>query len=172
LAFLSIIPDPRMARKRKHPLINVLVIAVCAAICGAETWMDIEDFGESKLEWFSQFLDMSNGVPSHDTFARVFAYLNPADFHEAFYAWVSAVNAGLLEKGQIAIDGKTLRRSFDRANQKSAIHMVNAWSHSASLVLGQIKTESKSNEITAIPKLLDMLNVKGCIVSRCYGLPD
>jgi hypothetical protein len=118
ISFLSIIPDPRIERKRKHPLINVLVISVCAAICGAETWVEIEDFGEAKEEWFSEFLDLSNGIPSHDTFARVFAHLDPADFHEAFYAWVSSVNESLLGSDQIAIDGKTLRRSVDRANQK------------------------------------------------------
>jgi len=124
ISFLSVILDPRLERRRKHPLINVLLISVCAAICGAETWTDIEDFGEAKRDWFSGFLDLSNGIPSHDTFARVFMYLDPKDFHEAFYTWVSAVNGNLLDKDHIAIDGKTLRKSFDRATGKSAIHMV------------------------------------------------
>ena len=162
--FLEAIEDPRIDRTKKHDLIDILVIAVCAAICGAKNWVEIEDFGNAKLNWFSTFLDLKYGVPSHDTFRRVFTLLDPEEFRMAFISWVKAVTKDKDLK-QICIDGKTLRRSFDRGKTNSAVHMVNAWSTGVSLSLGQIKTEAKSNEITAVPKLLKLLNVKGHIVS-------
>jgi len=156
--------DPRMDRTKKHPLINILVIAQCAAICGANTWVDIELFGESKREWFAKLLDLTNGIPSHDTFGRVFALLDAEQFQRCFIRWVQAICDVL--KGQVvAFDGKTLRRSHNRTIGKDAIHMVSAWATENELVLGQIKVDDKSNEITAIPALLELLELSGCIVT-------
>lgn len=129
-------------------------------ICGADTWEDIEEFGIVKNEWFKTFLELSHGIPSSDTFARVFASLDPVEFREAFLGWVEAVQT---VKGQIAVDGKTVRGSYDK--DKSPIHVVSAWSQENQMVLGQIKTEEKSNEITAIPELLRVLELEGCIVT-------
>jgi predicted transposase YbfD/YdcC len=162
--YLAALDDPRIDRTKKHDLIDILVIAICAAICGAKTWVDIEDFGEAKQEWFSTFLNLKHGIPSHDTFRRLFLILNPEKFLEIFMNWVSAITEDTDLK-QICIDGKTLRRSFERGKSQSAIHMVNAWSTGASLCLGQLKSEGKSNEIKTIPKLLELLDVEGCIVS-------
>lgn len=162
--FLEAIEDPRIDRHKKHNLIDILIIAICAAICGATNWVEIEVFGNSKLNWFSSFLNLKNGVPSHDTFRRVFMLLDPEEFRAAFISWVKAVTKDKDLK-QICIDGKALRRSFERGKASSAVHMVNAWSTGVSLSLGQLKTEDKSNEITALPKLLNLLNVKGHIVS-------
>lgn len=162
--FLEALEDPRIDRTKKHALIDILVIAICAAICGAKTWIDIQDFGESKKDWFSTFLNLEHGIPSHDTFRRVFMILEPEKFLDIFIKWVEAITKDTDLK-QICIDGKTLRRSFDKGKASSAIHMVNAWSTGASLSLGQLKSEGKSNEITTVPKLLDRLNIKGCIVS-------
>lgn len=156
--------DPRVERTKLHSLHDVLVIAICAVICGADAWTDVEIFGRAKKEWFSSFLELSNGIPSHDTFGRVFAALDPLEFSECFANWLADVARNL--KGQVvAIDGKTLRRSFDTASSKQAIHMVSAWAAETRLVLGQLKTEQKSNEITAIPELLKMLELSGCIVT-------
>jgi predicted transposase YbfD/YdcC len=156
--------DPRIDRTKKHPLDNVLVIALCAAICGADTWVDIELFGESKREWFAQFLDLTNGIPSHDTFGRVFARLDAEQFQSCFINWVQAVCEVL--KGQVvAFDGKTVRGSHNRGIGKKAIHMVSAWATESQLVLGQIKVDEKSNEITALPALIDLLELSGCIVT-------
>lgn len=162
--FLEAIEDPRIDRTKRHELIDVLVIAICAAISGATNWIEIEDFGNAKFNWFSSFLNLKHGVPSHDTFRRVFILLDPDQFREAFIWWVKAVTKDKDLK-QICIDGKTLRRSFDRGKSNSAVHMVNAWSTGVSLSLGQVKVDGKSNEITAMPKLLELLNVKGHIVS-------
>jgi predicted transposase YbfD/YdcC len=145
-------------------LVNILTIALCGAICGADSWVDIELFGESKQEWFAQFLDLSNGIPSHDTFGRVFARLDPERFQNCFVDWAEAICEKL--PGQVvAIDGKTVRRSHDRTKGKAAIHMVSAWAAESQLVLGQVKVDDKSNEITAIPALLELLDVAGCIVT-------
>jgi predicted transposase YbfD/YdcC len=160
----SELEDPRIERARLHPLVNVLTIALCGAICGADSWVDIELFGESKQEWFAKFLDLSNGIPSHDTFGRVFARLDPEQFQNCFVDWVEAICERL--PGQVvAIDGKTIRRSHDRTTGKAAIHMVSAWAAENQLVLGQVKVDDKSNEITAIPALLELLDVSGCIVT-------
>lgn len=162
--FLEAIDDPRIDRHKKHDLIDILVIAICAAICGAKNWVEIETFGNAKLDWFSNFLKLEHGIPSHDTFRRVFILLDPEQFREAFIAWVKAVTKDKDLK-QICIDGKALRRSFERGRANSAVHMVNAWSTGVSLSLGQMKVDGKSNEITAMPKLLELLNVEGHIVS-------
>ena len=156
--------DPRVDRTKLHPLINILVIALCAAICGADGWVEVELFGESKREWFAKFLDLSNGIPSHDTFGRVFGLLDAEQFQHCFINWMKAVCDVL--KGQVvAIDGKALRRSHNRTIGKDAIYMISAWATENELVLGQVKVDDKSNEITAIPVLLELLELSECIVT-------
>jgi predicted transposase YbfD/YdcC len=158
------ITDPRIERTKLHKLIDILVIAICAAICGCNTWEEIADFGEAKRKWFATFLELPNGIPSHDTFNRVFRRLNPDEFRSSFMAWISA--ASKLIGGQvIALDGKVLRSSHDHGIGKGAIDMVSAWACENRLVLGQIKVDEKSNEITAIPQLLKALEISGCIVT-------
>ena len=158
------LPDPRVEGRCDHKLINIIVIAVCAVISGAESWVDVSDFGEAKREWLSTFLELPAGIPSHDTFGRFFAALDAEAFQTAFMRWVEGVFH--VSRGQvIAIDGKTVRRSHDRTIGKDAIHMVNAWATRNGIALGQWKTDAKSNEITAIPLLLRQLNVAGCIVT-------
>ncbi len=164
VASFSTIPDFRINRNKRHQLIDILVIAVCAVICGADDWNAMEKFGIAKQDWFRQFLELPNGIPSHDTFNRVFALLSPDIFRESFIGWVNEI-AKVLPGQIIPIDGKTLRRSHDKKLGKSAIHMVSAWAAETKIVLGQVKTEEKSNEITAIPKLLNLLNINGCIVT-------
>jgi predicted transposase YbfD/YdcC len=156
--------DPRRTFLNDHPLINIITIALCAIIAGAETWTDVESFGHNKQTWLSQFLDLRHGIPSHDTFGRVFARLNPEQFQACFLSWVQAVFE--VTSGQvIAVDGKTLRHSYDKTLGKAAIHMVSAWAEANELVLGQVKVDDKSNEITAIPALLALLDITGCIVT-------
>lgn len=158
------LPDPRVERTKRHSLHDILVITICAVICGADDWVSIELFGKSKEGWFRSFLGLPHGIPSHDTLGRVFAALDPTAFAQCFASWVQSV-ANVTDGEVVAIDGKTLRRSFDRAAGKAAIHMVSAWATKNRLVLGQVKTDEKSNEITAIPKLLDVLALEGCIVT-------
>jgi len=156
--------DPRIDRNKEHKLIDVLVIAICAILCGANDWVAVETFGRAKREWFARFLELAHGIPSHDTFGRVFAVLSPQAFQACFLRWIQAV--AQVTAGQVvAIDGKTLRRSYDRRSAKAAIHMISAWATHNRVVLGQVKTEEKSNEITAIPALLNVLDVSGCIVT-------
>ena len=158
------VEDPRIERKKLHKLIDIMVIAICAAICGADTWEDVETFGKAKQKWFEGFLELPNGIPSHDTFNRVFNRLDPEQFQSCFMSWISA--ASKIISGQVvAIDGKVLRRSHDRGVGKAAIDMVSAWATANHLVLGQVKVDEKSNEITAIPRLLQALEVSGCIVT-------
>lgn len=143
---------------------DMIIVAICAAICGAEGWEDVELFGRSKQNWFKTFLKLPHGIPSHDTFGRVFAVLDAQQFQACFMEWVQALNQ--LTKGQIVpIDGKQLRRSHDKSLGKKAIYMVSAWAAENRVVLGQRKVDDKSNEITAIPELLDILDVSGCIVT-------
>jgi len=158
------IEDPRIKRRKLHLLNDMLVITICAAICGADGWVAVERFGKAKMKWLQGFLSLPNGIPSHDTFGRLFAALNPDAFREAFVSWVTAVSS-ICSEEIVAVDGKTLRRSFDTASSKAALHMVNAWATGAGIALGQLATEAKSNEITAIPKLLDLLHIKGCIIT-------
>ena len=158
------LPDPRVAGRCDHKLIDIIVITVCAVIAGAESWVDVESFGQAKQEWLQTFLDLPHGIPSHDTFGRFFAALDAEAFQTAFMRWVEGVFR--VSRGQVvAIDGKTVRRSHDRTLGKDAIHMVNAWATRNGIALGQWKTDAKSNEITAIPPLLRQLNVAGCIVT-------
>jgi hypothetical protein len=167
----SQLEDPRIERNKLHPLMNIIVIAICGVISGAENWVDIELYGNLKKAWLSQFLDLNHGIPSHDTFGRVFRRLKAEAFEACFLAWVKAISE--VTQGQvIAIDGKELRRSMDERLGRRAIHMVSAWASENRLVLAQQKVNEKSNEITAIPALLDMLEVAGCIINRCNGLPE
>jgi predicted transposase YbfD/YdcC len=155
--------DPRR-RKVLYPLINVVVIAVCAVICGADDFVAIAAFGRKKRQWFAGFLDLRNGIPSHDRFNAIFAAIKPAEFEKCLLSWLLALQE--ITDGQIiAIDGKTLCGSFDTASGKSAIHMVSAWATANQISLGQVVVEAKSNEITAIPKLLKMLEIAGCLVT-------
>jgi len=161
---LSIIKDPRVDRTKRHPLVCVLFIGICAVLCGAESWEQMEDFGNERKEWLEQYVALPHGIPSHDTFGRVFAQIDPKAFQESFLSWVKLVN--LKKPGQIiSIDGKTLRRSHDHRNGKEALHLVSAWASANHLVLGQVKTDDKSNEITAIPELLKLLDLGGSIVT-------
>jgi len=160
---IKLIPDQRIQLKCRHRLVDIITISICSIICGADDWNSIERFGNAKLDWFQEFLELPNGIPSHDTFRRVFSMLSPDAFQNFFVNWVRDV-AGLVS-GVVAIDGKTLRRSHDKRIGKSAIHMVSAWSAENNMVLGQVKTEEKSNEITAIPRLLDVLALNNCIVT-------
>ena len=155
--------DPRIERTKKHSLLDILVIALCTLLTGGEGFQDMELFGKSKRPWLQTFLALPHGIPSHDTFGRVFARLNPTRFQECFLSWTRAV-AALTQGTLVSLDGKTVRASFDRATAASPLHMVSAWcSQNGGLVMGQLKTDSKSNEITAIPELLQLLAIKGCI---------
>jgi predicted transposase YbfD/YdcC len=156
--------DPRVERTRLHGLLDIVAIAVCAVVAGADTWEHIEQFARAKHEWLKTFLALPNGVPSHDTIARVFARLDPDEFQRAFVGWVGALQEAT-DRRVIAIDGKTLRRSFDRTKGKSALHLVHAWATANHLLLGQVAVDEKSNEITAIPELLKVLELSGAIVT-------
>ena len=164
LRALNEIPDPRMDRTQKHRLGDILAIAICAVISGAEGWTHVALFGRSKIKWFKTFLALPNGIPSHDTFGRVFAMLDPMAFEECFMKWIAALATA--SRGRlIAIDGKAIRRSLDTANGKAAIHMVSAWCEANHMVLGQVATDAKSNEITAIPRLLKLLDIDGAVIT-------
>lgn len=162
--FLGSIEDPRVERTRKHSLETILVLSVLAVISGADSFVAIEDYGHAKKDWLSTFLDLDAGIPSHDTFGRVFAALNPDVLTRALQRWTAALAIASKDK-LIAIDGKTLRRSFKHAGDNAFVCMVSAWSATNGVVLGQVKTEDDSNEITAIPALLDLIEVKGALVS-------
>ncbi len=155
--------DPRIERKKLYPLEEVLLIVLCGSICGAQSWRDFVIFGKEKLDYLRRFLAFRHGVPSKNTFARVMCSLDPVAFKTCFVAWIQSFQLALKEV--IAIDGKALRGSFDKASAQSAIHMVSALATSTKLVLGQEKVSEKSNEITAIPQLLDLLCLEGAIVS-------
>ena len=161
--YFSDVEDPRSDNKR-HLLLDIIIISICAAICGADTWTDVELFGQAKERWFRTFLELPHGIPSHDTFSRVFALIDAEQFQESFRTWIAAVEERT--KGEIiALDGKQLRRSHDKAEGQKAIYMVSAWASENSMVLGQRKVDDRSNEITAVPQLLEMLEVAGCIVT-------
>lgn len=156
--------DPRVERTKRHKLIDIVTIAICAVICGADGWIGIETYGKAKQNWLKQFLELPNGIPSHDTFSRVFARIDPIEFQNCFLKWINSIKN--ITKGEvIAIDGKTLKHSYDKGGEKGAIHMVSAWATANRLVLGQKKVEEKSNEITAIPELIKVLDIAGCLVT-------
>lgn len=162
--YFADLEDPRIEKNRDHPLINVLIIAILGVICGADTFTEIERFGLAKAEWLKQFLALENGIPSHDTFGRVFRWLDESAFQEAFLKWTSSlcqVSAGEI----IAFDGKKLRGSEDKAPKRPGIWMVSAWAKDNRLVLGQKKVDEKSNEISAIPELISRLDITGCVVT-------
>ena len=161
----SDINDPRMIKKCDHLFIDILVIAVCASLCRFdESWKSIEDFALLREDWLKKFLKLPNGIPSHDTIRRVFLLLNPVEFQECFQNWASSFKKKVTGE-TIAIDGKALRGSRDDSLGKKAIYMVSAWANENQMVLGQVKVDDKSNEITAIPKLLEILDVAGCTVT-------
>lgn len=162
-ALFAEVEDPRVERTKRHHLRDIIILAICGVICGADGWVEIEEFGKAKEAFFTELLDLPNGIPSHDTFGRVFGLLDPKQFEASFFQWVQGIASNI--KGVIAIDGKTLRRSHDEANGKKALHLVSAWASENRLVLAQLATEEKSNEITAIPLLLQQLVLKGCIVT-------
>lgn len=164
LAYFGDLEDPRIEKNRKHPLINVISIAILGVICGADTWVDIERYGNAKQSWLSTFLDLKNGIPSHDTFGRVFRWLDAEQFQAGFIRWTQSLCR--LSQGQlVAVDGKKLRRSHDKVHEREGIWMVSAWVSKNRLVLGQRRVEDKSNEITAIPELLAALDITGCVVT-------
>jgi predicted transposase YbfD/YdcC len=156
------ITDPRIERGKAHRLIDIITIAICAVIAGAEGWVDIADFGEAKQDWFRTFLSLPNGIPSHDTFGRVFSLLDPKQFQTSFAAWMRSVVT--LTQGQvIAIDGKTNRRTGGATLRP--LHLVSAFATANGVALGQVATDKKSNEITAIPELLKLLDISGCLIT-------
>ncbi len=164
LRFFDDLDDPRVDRTKLHALTDILFITICAVIAGAQGWTQVELYGQENLEWFRQFLALPNGIPAHDTFGRVFGRLNPDALERCLRRWMAAL-AECSEGRLIAIDGKTLRHSFDKADHRAAIHMVSAWCETNSVVLGQLATDAKSNEITAIPRLLEMLDVRDSVVT-------
>lgn len=164
LRAFAALPDPRMKRTRKHELIDLVAIAICGVVCGADGWAQIAEFGRCKRKWFVTFLNLPNGIPSHDTFGRVFARLDPVAFERCFLAWMNTLAQKPFGR-LIAVDGKTLRGSFDSATQRSPLHLVSAWCEQNQTVLGQWATAAKSNEITAIPELLELLDLDGAVVT-------
>ena len=164
--------DPRTGPARRHELLDIIVITLCAVSCGADHWVEIEEFGKAKEDWFRRFLKLPNGIPSHDTFGRVFSLLDPEQFSACFSGcfsgcfmdWVRSVS-DLAQGEVVAIDGKTLRGCHDRANGRARLPMVSAWATENRMVLGQTRTAAHSNEITAIPELLRVLELKGCLVT-------
>jgi predicted transposase YbfD/YdcC len=158
------LPDPRVERGQLHKLIDIVVISICAVISGAEGFTEMEEFGQVKEGWLRQFLELPNGIPSHDTFGRVWACIKPREFEARFRRWVQGVVQ--VSQGEIVgIDGKTVRQSYDRAAGRAAIELVSAWARRQRLTLGQVKVAEDSNEITAVPELLQVLELKGCIVT-------
>ena len=158
------IEDPRIERNKKHQIWDIICLTICAVVCGCETWEEIELYGKEKKQWLSGILDLPNGIPSHDTIRRLFIRLDPEQLQKCLLSWVEAVRKG--SEGEIvAIDGKTARRSHDRLKGKGPLHMVSAWASQNRMILGQVKSEEHSNEITAIPELLKLLELKGSIVT-------
>lgn len=164
LLHFASLEDPRVEYLVEHHLLDIIALTICGVICGADSWVDIEAYGHSKVAWLKSFLALPNGIPSHDTISRLFAMLDPAELQRCFTSWIESI-AELSAGEVVAIDGKCVRRSYDQGKGQGAIHMVSAWASQNRLVLGQVKVDSKSNEITAIPKLLAVLDLKGCIVT-------
>ena len=161
---LSGIADPRMEGKRHHRLVDILVISICAVICGAEHWTEIEDFGECKEQWFRSFLPLPNGIPSHDTIGRVFSIIDPKQLQQCYADWIQGFMKGV-DVRHICLDGKTVRGSRHEPDNKKAVHMISAYAHSCGLVLTQEKVDDKTNEITALPDILRRLQLRNAIVS-------
>ena len=158
------IEDIRIERGKKHKLIDIITISICAVVCGADGWIDIEMYGIARKKWLEKFLELPNGIPSHDTFARVFSQINPDKFNKSFLSWIKGISK--ITAGEIiAFDGKQSRNSGDEKNGKSAINTVSAWAVNNRLVLDQKKVEGKYNEITALPELIQILDLAGCIVT-------
>lgn len=164
VSHFSVIRDPRIERNKLHKLESILFIAICAVLSGAESWSGMEEFGEIRREWLSKYVDLTNGIPSHDTFGRIFAQLAPEEFEKSFLSWVRGVYKKT-EGEIIAIDGKTLRGSRQPRRGQEPLHLVSAWASANHLLLGQVETEEASNEIEAVPRLLELLDLKGCIVT-------
>ncbi|MGB4950264.1 MAG: ISAs1 family transposase, partial [Rhizobiaceae bacterium] len=164
IGHFSPLEDQRCPIKRRHVLIEMVVMAIAAVTCGADGWVAVAQFGRSKETWLREFLTLPHGIPSHDTFGRVFSLLEPEAFEHCFRSWVASIRE-VIPGEIIAVDGKTLRRSHNRAAGLAALHLVSAWAAANRVVLGQVATEAKSNEITAIPQLLGLLRIKGCIVT-------
>jgi len=162
--FFENLADPRLERTKRHSLLDIVILAVCATLGNADGWADIERFANAKIDFFRSFLELPNGIPSHDTFGRVFALLDPAALMACIQEWLNAL-ASAMAGEVVAIDGKTLRGSFDTAAGKNPLHLVSAWACTARLTLGQVAVDAKSNEITAIPLLLELLDLKDCIVT-------
>lgn len=158
------VSDPRVDRKKLHSLYEMIVVTLCGTICGAQGWADIERFGNSRIDWFRKFLVLENGIASHDTFGRVFGLLDSQELLDCLQQWIASLQLELQGQG-IHIDGKTLRRSFDSATGQSALHVVSAWAGELRICLGQVAVEDKSNEITAVPKLLELLEITGAVVT-------
>ncbi len=163
LDYFDALPDPRQKAKVLYPLREILLTCLCGVVCGAESWVEVEAFGAAKLDFLRHFRPFARGIPSHDPFGAVFAALDAARFQGAFIAWVAALQAQIREI--VAVDGKSLRRAFDRKRSQGPIHMVAAWASAQRLVLGQEEVEAKENETVAIPHLLDLLTLKGAIVT-------
>ena len=162
LEHFSIVHDFRLDRNKEHRLIDIITITICAVICGADTFVAVAEYGRTKEEWLKTFLSLPNGIPSHDTFGRIFSLLDPAEFQKGFLSWVNAIHR--LTKGEVvAIDGKTIRRAY--AKDENPLHIVSAFATANGVTIGQRATDKKSNEITAIPKLLKTLQIQGCIIT-------
>jgi len=160
----SILPDFRVDRTKKHNLTDILFIAVCTMICGGEGFTDMEDFAETKEDWLRQYLELPGGIPSHDTFRRIFSILDPEEFMACFMRWTESLHAAT--KGEvIALDGKTIRHSFDTLSGKPPLHVISAWASENGIALGHVKVDEKSNEITALPRLIEMLDIKNRTVT-------
>ena len=158
------IEDPRVDRRKRHRLLDIIIITLLAVFCGAEGWEEIEEYGRAKEDWLKKFVLLENGIPQHDTYRRVFNRLNPDQIEQCFMDWVRSIKKDIPQE-VIAIDGKTIQGSFDKYKGMEAAHIVSEWATENRLVFAQVKTEEKSNEITAIPELLSLIALKGCIVT-------
>lgn len=171
LEYFQDIPDPRLDRKKKHPLLSILVCAFCAVIADCNTWIDIELFCRERIDWFTKYIDLPNGIPSHDTFGRVFSILNPIEMEKCLIEWAKEVRSKIVAKTEngippvINLDGKRLKGSADKVHKKNGVHILNAWLADSGLCIGQIEAEEKENEITVAPELMKLLDLKGTVVT-------